>query len=148
MKKIFTKKAMEDKTQLPVVSFNEEHKAIEICGDNCHFLLSPLPSMKGTFGTAQWAVKRAPGWKLPSEHEISVLNDYLEEINTTLLANDYPPIDDKDRWWIDQYHIADSLIDVSWAMMCPLGWRHVAKRKIDEACEFRLIKPLLPCQEE
>ena len=145
MKKIFTKMAMEGNASKPIVSFNEEHKAIEICSDGCHFLLSPLPSMKGTFGTAQWAVEQSQGWKLPSEHEISVLNDYLEEINATLLAHDYPPIDDDDRWWIDQYHLAESLIDVSWAMTCPLRWHHTAKRKIDETCEFRLIKPIPSC---
>lgn len=142
MKKILTKLGNGGKAPKPIVSFNAEHQAIEICGDDCHFLLNPNPSMKGTFGTARWAVEKSPGWKLPSESEIDMIKDYLEEINDTLLANDYPPISDDERWWVDEYHISTSLLEVSWAKNCPLAWRHLSKSKIDEPCEFRLVKPL------
>lgn len=130
---------------IPLISFSQEEQAIEIWIGRCHFLLSPMPSMKGTFGTAQWAVERNHEWKLPSEEEVALINDNMDEINELLLSNNYPPIGSDERWWIDEYHIADSLIDVSWAMTCPLGWRHTSKRKIDEACEFRLVKPIPPC---
>lgn len=145
MKKSFKDPFMGVEDSLPVIAFNREEQAVVIWNGHSHFLLSPMPSMKGSFGTAQWAVERNQGWKLPSEEEVTLINDYLDEINELLLANNYPPIDDEERWWIDEYHIAESLIDTSWARCFPLGWRHTSKRKIDEACEFRLVKPMSPC---
>ena len=132
-----------ERQELPVISFNQECKAIEIVADDGHFLLSPLPSMKGTFGTAKWMAERSEGWKLPSEDEIEIINDYLSEINEVLLVNNYPTINEKEKWWIDECHITTSLIDISWAKYCPLSWHHIAKNKIDDTCEFRLIKPIV-----
>ena len=131
-----------------VVSFNQEFQAVEISNDEYHFLLSPMPTMTGSLTTALWMVERNPEWRLPSAGETSLIAKHLEKINQVLFSNNYPQIDDEERWWIDQYHLAESLVDVSWGAYRSLSGNYSYRRHIDESSEFRIIKPLLPCQKE
>lgn len=142
MNKIFDKQNKKARLLLPVVSFNPEHEAIEIVTKQCHFLLSPLPSMKGSFGAAKWMTEKKQGWVLPSASEMEVINDNLSEINDLLLANDYPQIREEEEWWIDESYITTSLLEMSWAKSFPLNWKHVSKCRIDSSHEFRLVKRL------
>ena len=141
---------VDENTEEPnvVISFNQEHKAIEISSDECHFLLSPMPTMVGSFGTALWVVEHNPGWKLPTADEFSIVSEYLEEINKELLSNNYPQIDVSQKWWIDEYHIAESLIDASWAIYGRLLYDISNRQRIDEPSGFRIIKNLPPCAKE
>lgn len=129
-----------------IVSFNHEHQAVEIFNDECHFLLSPMPTMSGLLRTSLWMVERNPQWKLPSEEEMSMISKYLPEINQVLFSNNYPQINDEERWWIDQYHLSESLVDVSWGTYQSISGNYTYRRNVDEACEFRLVRPLPLCE--
>ena len=128
------------KESLPKVRFNHELKAVEVMDEDHHFLLSALPSMHGTYGAAKWMERESDGWLLPSEEIMGIIHEHLKDINETLLSNDYPTIETDGEWWIDECHIAKSLIDVSWAKYCRLRHCYTYQAKIEDLYQFRLIK--------